>query len=149
MPADALIGEKDESFYYAIEMMNGRRPEVAASAIGAARGAIDRATDYVRDRDAFDRNVVDYQSAHHRIADPETRLEAARSLTYETARETENGTLEGRRKPSMAKLFASELCEEVASEAIQLHGGYGVFDEYRVESFFRRTKATRVYAGPA
>lgn len=98
VPADALIGEEDEGFYYAMEMMDESRPEVAASAIGAARGAIDRATDYVRDRDAFDRNVVDYQSAHHRIADPETRLEAAKSLTYETAREMENGTLEGCRK---------------------------------------------------
>jgi len=147
VPADALIGEEDEGFYYAMETMNESRLEVAASAIGAARGALDRATDYVRDRDAFDRKVADYQSVRHRIADLETRLEAARSLTYETAREMENDTLDGRRKPSMAKLFASELCEEVASEAIQLHGGYGVFDEYRVESFFRWAKATQIYDG--
>jgi alkylation response protein AidB-like acyl-CoA dehydrogenase len=148
VPADALIGEKDEGFYYAIEMMNESRPEVAASAIGAARGAIDRATDYVRDRDAFDRNVVDYQSAHHRIADPETRLEAARSLTYETARETENGTPEaaGSRRWRNCSPPNSARRSSAGDPASR---GYGVFDEYRVESFFRWTKATRVYAGPA
>lgn len=147
VPDDALIGAEDEGFYYAMETMNESRLEVAASAIGAARGALDRATDYVQDRDVFDRKVADYQSVRHRIADLETRLQAARSLTYETAREMQNGSLESARKPAMAKLFASELCEEVASEAIQLHGGYGVFDEYRVESFFRWTKATQIYDG--
>jgi len=147
VPAEALIGEEDEGFYYAMETMNESRLEVAASAIGAARGALDHATDYVSERDVFGQKVADYQSVRHGIADLETKLQAARSLVYDTAREMENGTLESARKPAMAKLFASELCEEVASEAIQLHGGYGVFDEYRVESFFRWTKATQIYDG--
>lgn len=147
VPADAVVGEEDRAFYYAMETMNQSRLDVAASAIGAARGALDRAIGYVEDRDAFDQKVAEYQSVRHRIADLETRLQAARSLTYEAAREMEDGTLEGGKKPAMAKLFASELCEDVASEAIQLHGGYGVFAEYRVESFFRWTKATQIYDG--
>lgn len=147
VPAKARIGEEDEAFYYAMETMNQSRLEVAASAIGAARGALDRATAYVDDRDAFGQKVAEYQSVRHRLADLETKLQAARSLTFETARQMEAGPLESGRKPAMAKLFASELCEEVASEAIQLHGGYGVFAEYRVESFFRWTKATQIYDG--
>ena len=147
IPADALIGEEDEGFYHAMETMNESRMEVAASAIGAARGALNRAIDYIEDRQAFGNRVADYQAIRHRVAGLETRLQAARALTYETAREIETGTLESREKPAMAKLLASELCEEVASEAIHLHGGYGTFDEYRVESFFRWTKATQIYDG--
>jgi len=147
VPVDARVGEEDEAFYYAMETMNDSRLEVAASAIGAARGALDRAIAYVEDREAFDHPVSEYQSVRHRIAQLETELQAARSLTYETAREMDGGGLDSGEKPAMAKLFASELCEEVASEAIQLHGGYGVFDEYRVESFFRWTKATQIYDG--
>ena len=147
VPVKARIGEEDQAFYYAMETMNQSRLDVAASAIGAARGALNRATAYIEDRDAFGQTVAKYQSVRHRLADLETRLQAARSLTYETAREMEDGALESGQKPAMAKLFASELCEEVASEAIQLHGGYGVFAEYRVESFFRWTKATQIYDG--
>lgn len=147
VPTEALIGEEDEGFYYAMETMNDSRLEVAASAIGAARGALDRAIAYASDREVFGEAVADYQANRHRIAELETRLRGARSLTYETARDMEADALESRAMPAMAKLAASELCEEVASEAIQLHGGYGVFDEYRVESFFRWTKATQIYDG--
>jgi alkylation response protein AidB-like acyl-CoA dehydrogenase len=147
VPVKARIGEEDQAFYYAMETMNQSRLDVAASAISAARGALNRAIACIKDRDAFGQTVAKYQSVRHRLADLETRLQAARSLTYETAREMEDGALESGQKPAMAKLFASELCEEVASEAIQLHGGYGVFAEYRVESFFRWTKATQIYDG--
>lgn len=147
IPVENRVGEADQGFYQAMETMNESRIEVAASSIGAARGALDHAIDYITDRETFGTRVSDYQAIRHRLADLETKLHAARALTYETAREIENGSLESGEKPAMAKLFASELCEEVASDAIQLHGGYGVFDEYRVESFFRWTKATQIYDG--
>lgn len=147
VPEDALIGEEDEGFYYAMETMNESRVDVAAASIGAARGALDYAIDYVTDREAFDERVADYQAIRHHLAELETRLEAARSLTFDTAREIDSGTLDSHRRPAMAKLFASELSEEITSEAVQFHGGYGVFDEYRVESFFRWTKATQIYDG--
>lgn len=147
VPEENLIGEVDEGFYYAMGTMNDSRLEVAAASIGAARGALDRAIAYGHDREVFDRAVTDYQANRHRIAALETELRAARSLVYETARDMEADDLESHAMPAMAKLAASELCERVASEAIELHGGYGVFDEYRVESFFRWTKATQIYDG--
>lgn len=147
VPADALVGEKDKAFYYAMETMDESRLEVAAGSIGAARGALDIAKEYIQERDAFDRRVADYQAIRHELADLETQLEAARALVYDTARKYDNDNLESPKQPAMAKLFASELVEEVTSQAIQFHGGYGVFDEYRVESFFRWSKATQIYDG--
>ena len=146
VPADALVGEEGDGFYQAMRTMNGSRLEIAASSIGAARGALDLTLDYITDREAFDAPVSDRQAVRHRIADYEARLEAVRSLTYEAARDLEKDA-DLAEEPAMAKLLASELAEEVASDAIQLHGGYGLLDEYRVEEYLRWTKIAQIYDG--
>jgi alkylation response protein AidB-like acyl-CoA dehydrogenase len=146
VPADALVGEEGDGFYQAMRTMNGSRLEIAASSIGAARGALDRTIEYISDREAFGEPVAERQAVRHRIADYEARLEAVRSLTYETARNLEEDA-DLAEEPAMAKLLASELAEDVASDAIQLHGGYGLLDEYRVEEYLRWTKIAQIYDG--
>ncbi len=146
VPVDALVGEEGDGFYQAMRTMNGSRLEIAASSIGAARGALDRTIEYITEREAFGDPVSERQAVRHRIAGYEARLEAVRSLTYETARDLETNA-DLAEEPAMAKLLASELAEEVASDAIQLHGGYGLLDEYRVEEYLRWTKIAQIYDG--
>jgi len=146
VPADALVGEEDDGFYQAMRTMNGSRLEIAASAIGAARGALDRTIDYTSDRETFGEPVSERQAVRHRIANYEARLAAVRSLTYETARDLE-ADADLAEKPAMAKLVAATLAEDVASDAVHLHGGYGLLDEYRVEEYLRWTKIAQIYDG--
>jgi alkylation response protein AidB-like acyl-CoA dehydrogenase len=146
VPVEARIGEENDGFYQAMRTMNGSRLEIAASSIGAARGALDRTIEYISERETFGKPVKKRQTIRHRVADYEARLKAVRSLTYETARDLEEDiTLS--EEPAMAKLLASELAEEVASDAIQMHGGYGLLDEYRVEEYLRWTKIAQIYDG--
>jgi len=146
VPADALVGEEDDGFYQAMRTMNGSRLEIAASAVGAARGALDRTVEYISERETFGTPVADRQAVRHRIADYEARLAAARSLTYETARDLEEDA-DLAEEPAMAKLTATTLAEEVASDAIHLHGGYGLLEEYHVEPYLRWTKVAQIYDG--
>jgi len=146
VPEDAIVGEKGDGFYQAMRTMNGSRLEIAASSIGAARGVLDRTIEYISEREAFGDPISERQAVRHRIADYEARLEAVRSLTYETARNLEQDANLAE-EPAMAKLLASELAEEAASDAVQLHGGYGLFDEYRVEEYLRWTKIAQIYDG--
>jgi alkylation response protein AidB-like acyl-CoA dehydrogenase len=147
VPAADRLGEEGEGFYQAMEFLDEGRLEVAAAAVGAARGALDLAEEYVADRRAFGGPVAEKQAVRHRIADLESRLSAARALVYDVARDVEaEGTVDAGRS-ARAKLVATTLLEDVASEAVQLHGGYGVFEEYRVESFFRFSKIPQIYEG--
>jgi alkylation response protein AidB-like acyl-CoA dehydrogenase len=146
VPENALVGQKDEGFYHAMETMNASRLEIAASSLGAARGALNRTINYTTERKTFGEPVANHQAIRHRIANYEARLQAVRVLTYEAARELEHDS-EVAEKPAMAKLLASELAEDVASDAIQFHGGYGVLDEYRVEEFLRWSKIAKIYDG--
>lgn len=146
VPAESLVGEEDDGFYQAMRTMNGSRLEVAASSVGASRGALDRTIDYISERETFGAPVANRQAIRHRIANYEARLQAVRSLTYEAARDLEHD-VEISEKPAMAKLLASEFAEEVVSDAIQFHGGYGLLDEYRVEEYLRWTKIAKIYDG--
>lgn len=145
------LGDEGDGFYQAMTFLDEGRLEVAAASVGAARGALDRCEAYVAGREAFGGSISDKQAVRHRIADLESRLSAARSLVYDVARDIESANEtddEGTTARSAeAKLIAATLLEDVASEAVQLHGGYGVFDEYRVESFFRFSKIPQIYEG--
>jgi alkylation response protein AidB-like acyl-CoA dehydrogenase len=146
VPVEARIGEEGDGFYQAMRTMNGSRLEIAASSVGAARGALDRTIDYISDRETFGKPVKDRQAVRHRIANYEARLEALRTFTYKTARDLEEN-VDLAEEPAMAKLLAAQLAEEVASDAIQLHGGYGLLEEYRVEEYLRWSKVAQIYDG--
>jgi acyl-CoA dehydrogenase len=146
VPVEARIGEEGDGFYQAMRTMNGSRLEIAASSIGTARGALDHTIEYISERETFGKPVKDRQAVRHRIANYEARLEALRTFTYETARDLEEN-VDLAEEPAMAKLLAAQLAEEVASDAIQLHGGYGLIDEYRVEEYLRWSKVAQIYDG--
>ncbi|WP_340100541.1 acyl-CoA dehydrogenase family protein [Salinibaculum salinum] len=141
------LGAEGEGFYQAMEFLDEGRLNVAASAIGAARGALELLIEYVSERQQFKESISEKQAVRHRVADLRARVTAARSFVYETAREFEAADEFDTEQTAMAKLIATTLLEDVASEAVQLHGGYGCFDEYRVETYFRFSKIPQIYEG--
>lgn len=147
VPVEDRLGPEGEGFYQAMAFLEEGRLEVAAAAVGAARGALDLLEEYVAERRQFGGPIAEKQAVAHRVADLETRLAGARSLVYDVAREMEAEGEVAPERPAGAKLLATTLLEDVASEAVQLHGGYGVFDEYRVETFFRFSKVPQIYEG--
>jgi hypothetical protein len=147
VPEEALLGAEDEGFYQAMEFLDEQRLKVAASAVGTAQGALDLTVEYITERRQFGEPIATKQAVRHRVADLQTRIEAARELVYAVARDLEDGGLDDPARASMAKLQATTLAEDVASEAVQLHGGYGCFEEYRVETYLRSTQAPQIYEG--
>jgi alkylation response protein AidB-like acyl-CoA dehydrogenase len=147
VPIEARLGEEGDGFYQAMEFLDEGRLNVAVSAVGAARGALDLVTDYVDERQQFGAPISDNQAVRHRIANLRARVAAARALVYETARAVDGDDPVDTERAAMAKLVATTLFEDVASEAVQLHGGYGCFDEYRAETYFRFSKIPQIYEG--
>ena len=130
----------------ALSNLEGGRIGIAAQSVGMARAAHELARDYAKDRTSFGRPIAEHQAIAFRLADMATRIDAARLLVLRAA------GLRDRGEPclveaSMAKLFASEMAEEVCSAAIQIHGGYGVLRDYTVERIARDVRVCQLYEG--
>lgn len=147
VPVEDRLGGEGDGFYQAMALLDEARLEVAAAAIGAARGAMDLLREYITEREAFGGPIAEKQAVRHRVANLETRVDAGRALVYDVARDLEREGEVDADRSAKAKLLATTLLEDVASEAVQLHGGYGVFEEYRVETFFRFSKTPQIYEG--
>jgi alkylation response protein AidB-like acyl-CoA dehydrogenase len=146
VPADNLLGEEGQGFKVALHTLDGGRIGIAAQALGIAQGALDKAVRYAKEREQFGKAIAELQSIQWMLADMATDTDAARLMTYRAAhaKETkERYTLEA----SMAKLFASEVCNRVAYKAVQIFGGYGYISEYPVERYFRDARITEIYEG--
>ena len=146
VPLDARLGEEGEGYRIALSNLEGGRIGIAAQSVGMARAAFELARDYARERQSFGRPIAEHQAVAFRLADMATRLDAARLLVLRAA------ALRDRGEPclteaSMAKLFASEMAEEVCSAAIQVHGGYGVLRDYTVERIARDVRVCQIYEG--
>jgi len=146
VPKENVLGEAGKGYKIAIETLNEGRIGIGAQMIGVARGALEHAIAYTKDRKQFGKPVADFQAVQFQIADAATRLEAARLMVYNAAR------LKDAKKPfvreaAMAKLFSSEVCEKVTSLAVQLFGGNGYTKEYPVEKFWRDSKVGQIYEG--
>ena len=124
LPIDARLGEEGEGLRIALANLESGRIGIAAQAIGLARAAYEAALAYARQRVTFGKPIVEHQAVAFRLADMATKIEAARALTHAAARERDLGR-PSLKLAAMAKLHASEMAEEVASDAIQIHGGYG------------------------
>lgn len=111
-----------------------------------AQGALDRIIDYIKKRQAFGQPLAKFQAIRHRIAEMETRTQAARQLVYKAAWELDNGKL-SHKNVALAKWYAAETGVYVSDQAVQLHGGYGYIDEYDVERFWRASKVVEIYEG--
>ena len=141
-----VLGEVGQGYKVAIETLNEGRIGIGAQMLGLAQGALDHTVRYVGEREQFGRAIGSFQGVQFQIAEMATEIEAARLLVYNAARlKTEGGAFVV--KAAMAKLFASEMAQRVASRCIDLHGGYGFTTEYPVEKLYRDAKIGTIYEG--
>jgi butyryl-CoA dehydrogenase len=146
IPAENLLGEEGMGFINAMKTLDTGRMGVAAQSIGVAQGALDVAIKYAKERKQFGRRIGDFQAIAFMIADMATKLEAAKQLVYKTAYLMDThqpATLEA----SMAKYYASEVCNEIASKSLQIHGGYGFIKDYKIERMYRDCRVFTIYEG--
>jgi butyryl-CoA dehydrogenase len=144
--ADALLGQEGEGFKIAMRSLDGGRIGIAAQAVGIARAAFEDAVHYARERKTFGQPIADHQAIQFKLADMSTEIEAARLLLWRAAVKKDAGaryTLEA----AMAKLFASEVANRVAKEAVQVFGGYGYLADFPAERHYRDAKITEIYEG--
>ncbi len=146
VPLENLVGVENEGFIQIMKSLDGGRIEVAALSVGLAQGALDCAVNYAKERKQFGKPIAAFQAIQFMIADMQTRIEAARRLTYYAAMLRDAGKPHSR-EASEAKLFASEIAMQCASDAVQIHGGYGYSKEYTVERLFRDAKINQIFEG--
>ncbi len=148
VPADNLIGlSENKGFIHALHTLNASRPAVAASAVGLAQAAMDAAVHYAREREQFGVKIASFQAIQHMLADMAMKTEAARLLTYKAALMVEAGHKDQARASAMAKCFAADSAMAIATDAVQVFGGYGYTKEYPVEKMFRDAKILQIYEG--
>jgi alkylation response protein AidB-like acyl-CoA dehydrogenase len=146
VPRENVIGQVGKGYKIAIETLNEGRIAIGAQMIGLARGALDHAVEYAKQRKQFGKPIADFQGVQFQLAVMATELEAARLLVYNAARLRDGG------RPfvaeaAMAKYYSSELAEKVASKSIEIHGGVGITKDYPVEKLYRDAKIGRIYEG--
>ena len=143
---DLLLGQEGEGYRIALANLEGGRIGIAAQAVGMARAAYEAALTYAKERESFGRKLIDHQAVAFRLADMATQLAAARGLVLEAAARRDAGE-PALQAAAMAKLFASEMAERVASDAIQIHGGYGYLADFPVERIWRDVRVCQIYEG--
>jgi butyryl-CoA dehydrogenase len=145
-PADALLGEPGDGFKIAMQTLDGGRIGIAAQAVGIARAAFEDATRYALERKTFGQPIAEHQAIQFKLADMCTEIDAARLLVWRAAVKKDSGA-RCTTEASMAKLFASEVANRAAKEAVQVFGGYGYLSDFPVERHFRDAKITEIYEG--
>ena len=146
VPDADLLGAEGRGLGIALANLSAGRIGVAAQAVGGARAALKAAHAYAKERETFGRPIVGHQAIAFKLADMATRIEAARQL-YLHAADLKDAGQECAAEASMAKLFASEMAERVASEAIQIHGGAGYLNDFPVEKIYRDVRVYQIYEG--
>lgn len=146
IPADHLLGEEGAGYRIALSNLEGGRIGIAAQAVGMARAALAAAAKYANEREAFGQPISGHQAVSFRLADMATRVEVARQMVLHAAALRDAGQ-PCLREASMAKLFASEMAEQVCSDAIQIHGGYGYVEDFPVERIYRDVRVCQIYEG--
>ncbi|MGO9876215.1 MAG: acyl-CoA dehydrogenase family protein [Acidimicrobiia bacterium] len=147
VPAENLIGEAGRGFGYAMGALDRSRPLVGAQALGIARGALELAANYVRERKQFGSRLADFQGLQFMLADMATQVEAAALLVYRACSLLDAGLPDTGSASSMAKLFASDTAMRVTTDCVQLLGGVGYTKDLPAERFLRDAKITQIYEG--
>jgi alkylation response protein AidB-like acyl-CoA dehydrogenase len=149
VPAANRLGAEGAGFKLAMRILDRSRPGVAAQALGIAQGATDYALEYARTRETMGRAIAQHQLVGAKLAEMETRCEAARGLLYRFGRMADDGVPDDEltKASAMAKLFCSDTAMWVTTEAVQILGGYGYIKEYPVERMMRDAKITQIYEG--
>jgi butyryl-CoA dehydrogenase len=146
VPAANRLGDEGQGLKIALSALDGGRIGIAAQAVGLAQGALDESIKYARNRRAFGKSISEFQAIQWMIADMQTNLEAARQLTYYAAWLKDSGKPMGS-AASKAKLYASEMANRVAYQAVQIHGSVGYSRETDVERMYRDARVTTIYEG--
>ena len=156
VPAENLLGEQGQGFVNTLQVLDGGRISIAALGLGMAQGAFDAAMKYAKERKQFGQAIADFQAIQFKLADMATEIAAARLLVYHAASladqsraETsgEDGARRFTLQSSMAKLYASEVAVRVASETVQIFGGYGFIKDYPAEKYYRDVKLCTIGEG--
>ena len=143
---DNLLGQEGKGFINAMKTLDTGRMGVAAQSIGVAQGCLDQAIKYAKERKQFGRPIAKFQAIAFMLAEMATKLEAAKNLVYKTAWLIDNGQ-DASMAASMAKFYASEVCNEIAAKTVQIHGGYGFIKDYKIERMFRDCRVFTIYEG--
>lgn len=146
VPAANLLGAEGDGFKVALHTLDGGRIGIACQALGIMEGCLQASLAYARERKQFDKPIADFQPIQWKLAEMETRIQAARLLIYQAASMKDAGRLHGR-EAATAKLLASRGANWCAKEAVQIHGGAGYCTDYPVERFFRDARITEIYEG--
>jgi alkylation response protein AidB-like acyl-CoA dehydrogenase len=147
VPAGNLVGEEGEGFRIAMRILDRSRPGIAAQALGIAQGATDYALEYAKSRETMGEPIAEHQLVAGKLADMETRCEAARGLLYKAGLMMDEDAPGLTKVSAMAKLFCSDTAMDVTTDAVQILGGYGYIKEYPVERMMRDAKITQIYEG--
>ena len=146
VPAENVLGEVGKGYRTAIETLNEGRIGIGAQMLGLAQGALDHTVRYTQEREQFGQAIGSFQGVQFQLAEMATEIEAARLMVYNAARLKDAGQ-PFLTQAAMAKLYASEMAQRVASMCVDLHGGYGFTKEYPVEKLYRDAKIGTIYEG--
>ena len=144
---DCLVGPLNKGFQYAMKTLDGGRLGVASMSTGIAQSCLDEAVKYAKERKQFGRPIADFQGVSFMIAEMAADVEAARQLTYHAAVLKDQNSPEATKACSIAKYFAAEAANRCAYKAVQIHGGYGYIQEYKVERLYRDARIMSIFEG--
>lgn len=146
VPAENLLGEVGKGFHAAMATLDAGRLGMAANCVGMAQDAIDQTLRYTRERVQFGHRISEFQNTQFKLAELQTKVEAARLLTYSCASAMDHGQ-RVTHLASMAKYYASDVVNEAARTCLQLHGGYGYCRDFPIERIYRDAKITEIFEG--
>lgn len=146
VPAENIVGQEGDGFLIAMASLDGGRIGISSQSVGVAQACLDASVSYAKERVQFNRAISQFQGIRWMLADMATQIEAARLLTFNAASMRDRGENYSA-AASMAKVFASEMANKVAYQAIQIHGGYGYIKEFPVERYYRDVRVFTIYEG--
>lgn len=146
VPHSAMLGNEGEGFIQAMKVLDGGRISIAALALGIAKGAYEASVKYAKERHQFGQPIAAFQAISFKLADMATKIEAAELLTLQAA-DLKNRHLKVTKQAAMAKYYASEISVQVATDAVQIFGGYGYTKDFPVEKFYRDSKLCTIGEG--
>ncbi len=141
------LGREGFGFMAAMKTFDMTRAGIAIQGVGLAAGALNECVKYAYERETFGKSIISHQAVQHMLANMATEIEAARALTYQAARYADSGAKDMSKYSSMAKLYATDMCMRVTTDAVQIFGGYGYMREYPVEKMMRDAKILQIYEG--
>jgi alkylation response protein AidB-like acyl-CoA dehydrogenase len=146
VPIDNLVGKEGEGFHELMAFFNRTRLHISAQAVGLARAALEESVRYTKQRHQFGASIASFQVTQFKIAEMATWIRAAKNLYYEAAWSVDQGRID-HGLIAMAKWYSAEMAVRCADEALQMHGGYGYIDEYKVQRLYRDAKILEIYEG--